>query len=103
NKDRRRRDLFTQLITNLKDILLIKKPTDTNEENTKLDKASILCQAATFLEQHKDDLTHEIKLVTPTLQSPSSSSSLPNPILDFSWKPSCDIISIDEWLQIAIE
>ncbi|CAF1089802.1 unnamed protein product [Adineta steineri] len=100
--EKRRRDLFTQLITNLKDILLVKKPTDTNEENTKLDKASILCQAATFLEQHKDDLTHEIKLVTPTLQSPSS-SSLPNPILDFCWKPSCDIISIDEWLQIAIE
>ncbi|CAF1279511.1 unnamed protein product, partial [Adineta steineri] len=51
--EKRRRDLFTQLITNLRDILLIKKPSDTNEENTKLDRPSILYQTATFLEKHK--------------------------------------------------
>ncbi|CAF1032462.1 unnamed protein product [Adineta steineri] len=32
--EKRRRDLFAQSITNLRDILLIQKPSDTNEENT---------------------------------------------------------------------
>ncbi|CAF1257354.1 unnamed protein product [Adineta steineri] len=91
--EKRRRDLFTQLITNLKDVLLVKKPADTNEENTNHILKSKL--------KNNLDLTNEIKLVTPTLQSPSS--SLLNSILDFSWKPPCDITSIDEWLQLAIE
>ncbi|CAF4227032.1 unnamed protein product, partial [Adineta steineri] len=36
--EKRRRDLSTQLITNLKDILLIENTSDTNEDNTKLYK-----------------------------------------------------------------
>ncbi|CAF1374767.1 unnamed protein product [Adineta steineri] len=34
------------------------------------------------------------KLVIPKLQ---------NSMLEFPWKPPCDIICIDEWLRIAIE
>jgi hypothetical protein len=26
-----------------------------------------------------------------------------NDITDFSWKPSSDLVNLDEWLQIAIE
>ncbi|CAF0845334.1 unnamed protein product [Adineta steineri] len=58
--EKHRRDLFAQSITNLRDVLLIQKPSDTNEENTKLDKTSILCQAATFLEEHKHSKTQTL-------------------------------------------
>ncbi|CAF3889790.1 unnamed protein product [Adineta steineri] len=114
--EKRRRDLSTQLITNLKDILLIENTSDTNEENTKLDKASVLGQTVTFLEKHQHsktynhilkyklknnlDIKNKTKLVLPNLQNSSSSS---NSVLEFTWKPPCDITSIDEWLQLAIE
>ncbi|CAF4069546.1 unnamed protein product [Adineta steineri] len=99
--EKHRRDLFAQSITNLRDVLLIQKPSDTNEENTKLDKTSILCQAATFLEEHKHNLTNETKSVISNMQNPSRLSL--HSILEFSWKPPFDITSIDEWLPIAVE
>ncbi|CAF1032423.1 unnamed protein product [Adineta steineri] len=98
--EKRRRDLSTQLITNLKDILFIENTSDTNEENTKLDKASVLRQTVTFLEKYQQNIKNKTKLVLPKLQNSSSSS---NSIVEFSWKPPCDITSIDEWLQLAIE
>ncbi|CAF1201229.1 unnamed protein product [Adineta steineri] len=99
--EKRRRDLSTQLITNLKDILVIENTSDTNEDNTKLDKASVLRQTVTFLQKYQQNIKNKTKLIIPNLQN-SSSLSL-NSILEFSWKPPCDIISIDEWLQLAIE
>ncbi|CAF0854206.1 unnamed protein product [Adineta steineri] len=99
--EKRRRDLSTQLITNLRDILLVTKPDDANEENTKLDKASVLRQTVTFLQKHQQNLTNEIQLIISDLQN--HSPSLLNSSLEFSWKPPCDITSIDEWLQLAIE
>ncbi|CAF0845318.1 unnamed protein product [Adineta steineri] len=101
--EKRRRDLSTQLITNLKDILLIENTSDTNEDNTKLDKASVLGQTVTFLKKHQQNIKNKTKLALPNLQNSSSSSSSSNSILEFSWKPPCDITSIDEWLQLAIE
>ncbi|CAF0889015.1 unnamed protein product [Adineta steineri] len=99
--EKRRRDLSTQLITNLKDILLIEHTSDRNEENTKLDKASVLGQTVTFLEKHQHNIKNKTKLVLSNLQNSSSSSS--NSILEFPWKPPCDIVSVDEWLQLAVE
>ncbi|CAF1317353.1 unnamed protein product [Adineta steineri] len=99
--EKRRRDLSTQLITSLKDILLIENTSDTNEDNTKLDKASVLRQTVTFLQKYQQNIKNKTKLIVPNLQN-SSSLSL-NSILEFSWKPPCDIISIDEWLRLAIE
>ncbi|CAF0854409.1 unnamed protein product [Adineta steineri] len=55
--EKRRRDLSTQLTTNLRDILLVTKPSDTNEENTKLDKGSVLRQTVTFLQKHQQNIT----------------------------------------------
>ncbi|CAF1105674.1 unnamed protein product [Adineta steineri] len=95
--EKRRRDLSTQLIANLKDILLIENTSDTNEENTKFDKISVLRRTVTFLEKYQQSKT---KLVVPNFQNSTLSSNF---ILGFSWKPPCDIISIDEWLQLAIE
>ncbi|CAF1179687.1 unnamed protein product [Adineta steineri] len=98
--EKRRRDLSTQLIANLKDILLIENTSDADEENTKFDKTSILRQTVTFLEKYQQNIKNKKKLVVPNFQNSTLSS---NSILGFSWKPPCDIISIDEWLQLAIE
>ncbi|CAF1445984.1 unnamed protein product [Adineta steineri] len=99
--EKRRRDLSTQLITSLKDILLIENTSDTNEDNTKLDKASVLRQTVTFLQKYQQNIKNKTQLTVPNLQNSSALSS--NSILEFSWKPPCDITSIDEWLRLAIE
>ncbi|CAF4069565.1 unnamed protein product, partial [Adineta steineri] len=67
--EKRRRDLSTQLITNLKDILLIENTSDTNEDNTKLDKASVLGQTVTFLKKHQQNIKNKTKLAIPNSQN----------------------------------
>ncbi|CAF4371209.1 unnamed protein product, partial [Adineta steineri] len=84
--EKRRRDLSTQLITNLKDILLIENTSDTNEDNTKLDKASVLGQTVTFLKKHQQNIKNKTKLALPNSQNSSSSLSSSNSILEYSLK-----------------
>lgn len=61
--EKRRRDLFSQLIQNLEDILDIDKSdstqtksTTTTNPNNKLDKASILRETASFLRKHQNSI-----------------------------------------------
>ncbi|CAF3366504.1 unnamed protein product [Rotaria sp. Silwood2] len=98
--EKRRRDLFSKLIANLEDLLSIKKTCSSNDQTNKFDKASILRQTAQYLQKHHHYLTNDEKV---ELSNKRSTSSKRNNFLDFSWKPSSDIINIEEWLQIAIE
>ncbi|CAF1219893.1 unnamed protein product [Rotaria sordida] len=98
--EKRRRDLFSKLITNLEELLSIKKTCSSNDQINKFDKASILRQTVQYLQKHHHYLTNDEKV---ELSNKRSTSSKRNHFLDFSWKPSSDIINIEEWLQIAIE
>ncbi|CAF1013295.1 unnamed protein product [Rotaria magnacalcarata] len=98
--EKRRRDLFSKLITNLEDLLSIKQICSTNDQNNKFDKASILRQTVQYLQKHRHHLTNDEEI---ELSNKKSTPSKRNHVLDFSWKPSSDIVNIEEWLQIAIE
>ncbi|CAF3393718.1 unnamed protein product [Rotaria socialis] len=98
--EKRRRDLFSKLITNLEDLLSIKQICPTNDQNNKFDKASILRQTVQYLQKHRHHLTNDEKV---EVSNKKSTASKRNHVLDFSWKPSSDIVNIEEWLQIAIE
>ncbi|CAF3962962.1 unnamed protein product [Rotaria sordida] len=61
--EKRRRDLFSQLVANLEDILNIEKKSSSDDQinktssssssqTNKLDKASILCETAIYLRKH---------------------------------------------------
>lgn len=51
--EKRRRDLFSKLITNLEDLLSIKQNSSLNDQTNKFDKASILRQTAQYLHKHR--------------------------------------------------
>ncbi len=51
--EKRRRDLFSQLIVNLETILNIDKESSSIDQTTKLDKASILRETAVYLKKHQ--------------------------------------------------
>ncbi len=63
--EKRRRDLFSQLIGNLEDILSIDKNSSsdnkTSSQTNKLDKASILRETAGFLRKHQDSKNSKTK------------------------------------------
>ncbi|CAF3811082.1 unnamed protein product [Rotaria socialis] len=104
---KRRRDLFSQLIGNLEDILSIDKislqddqTTKTSPQTNKLDKASILRETACYFRKHHDELIIEINI------SSSRSRTTTDDIADmvkFSWKPPSNIVMSEEWIQTAIE
>ncbi|CAF4929527.1 unnamed protein product [Rotaria sp. Silwood1] len=98
--EKRRRDLFSKLITNLEDLLSIKKTCSSNEQTNKFDKASILRQTVQYLQKHHHFLTNDEKV---ELSNKRSTSSKRNLFLYFSCKRSSDLINIEEWLQITIE
>jgi hypothetical protein len=50
--EKRRRDLFSQLITNLGDVISTKTNSSSNEQN-KLSKNSILRQTVAYFQQHR--------------------------------------------------
>ena len=54
--EKRRRDSFSKLITNLEDILDVKKKSSSNNENNKLDKATILHETVLYLQNHHQSI-----------------------------------------------
>ncbi|CAF1170690.1 unnamed protein product [Rotaria sordida] len=109
--EKRRRDLFSQLVANLEDILNIEKKSSSDDQinktssssssqTNKLDKASILCETAIYLRKHHHKLTIE-----PTTPSSSSKRTVDqiNDTIDFSWKPPSNILINEEWIQTTIE
>lgn len=108
--EKRRRDLFSQLISNLEDILNIdinkslsnQQTNKISSLNNKLDKASILSETAQFLRKHQNDIIFQ-KTPSSTKQINEKDSNSSEDIVDFGWKPSSNLISIEEWLQIVIE
>jgi len=114
--EKRRRDLFSQLITNLGDVISTNRTSSSNQLN-KLSKNAILRQTVAFLQQHQhskniffvcNNNTCIIKLVLTSetkMEICKSSSTCSNRVdmLDLLWKPCSDIIDNEEWLQIAIE
>ncbi|CAF1367502.1 unnamed protein product [Adineta steineri] len=77
--EKRRRDLLSQLITN---------------------KASVLRETALYLKKHQNDLT--IQLNVPSTSGRTTNEQL-DEVVNFSWKPPSNLVTTDEWTQIAIE
>ncbi|UJR34321.1 hypothetical protein I4U23_021724 [Adineta vaga] len=95
--EKRRRDLFSQLIINLENILNIEKSSSSTEQTNKLDKASILRETAIYLRKHQEHLTHEINFSKMNSQTTNDES------LDISWQPPTNLVSNEEWIQTTIE
>ncbi|CAF1061004.1 unnamed protein product [Adineta ricciae] len=98
--EKRRRDLFSQLIANLENILNIEKDVSSNDQTNKLDKASILRETAIYLRKHQNDLTHEINLSKTNCESTNEENE---EILDISWRPPTNLVTNEEWIQTTIE
>jgi len=97
--EKRRRDLFSQLITNLEEILEIpSKSSSINSSPTnKLDKASILRETSIYLRRHQNHPSNS------SSTSISSSSDRSNEMIDFRWKPPSSFVSLDQWTKILVE
>ncbi|CAF4377146.1 unnamed protein product, partial [Adineta steineri] len=76
-----------------------KKPPSTDQTN-KLVKASILRETAIYLKNHQNDLT--IQITAPSTSCRTTNEQT-DEVVDFSWKPPSNLVTTDEWTQIAIE
>ncbi|CAF0905064.1 unnamed protein product [Adineta steineri] len=94
--EKRRRDLFSQLISSLENILNIDKNSSSTDQTNKSDKASVLRETALYLKKHQNDLTIQLNV-------PSTSCRTTDEVVNFSWKPPSNLVTTDEWTQIAIE
>ncbi|CAF1444720.1 unnamed protein product [Adineta steineri] len=98
--EKRRRDLFSQLISSLENILNIDKKPSSTDQTSKLDKASILRETAVYLKNRQNDLT--IQITAPSTSCRTTNEQT-DEVVDFSWKPPSNLVTTDEWTQIAIE
>ena len=120
--EKRRRDLFSQLIVNLEEILHIEKewtkkkslPRRINWTKRRflekrrsffvkistvrctltMNESNLLLSSA-FHPKFLPSLTSTDRTTTPVDRS--------NEIVDFSWKPPSSLVNIDEWIEIVIE
>ncbi|CAF0915426.1 unnamed protein product [Adineta steineri] len=98
--EKRRRDLFSQLITSLENILNIDKNSSSTDQSNKSDKASVLRETTLYLKKHQNDLT--IQLNVPSTSGRTTNEQI-DEVVNFSWKPPSNLVTTDEWAQIAIE
>ncbi|CAF0931044.1 unnamed protein product [Adineta steineri] len=98
--EKRRRDLFSQLITSLENILNIDKNSSSTDQSNKSDKASVLRETTLYLKKHQNDLT--IQQNVPSTSSRTTNEQI-DEVVNFSWKPPSNLVTTDEWTQIAIE
>ncbi|CAF3822554.1 unnamed protein product [Adineta steineri] len=98
--EKRRRDLFSQLITSLENILNIDKNSSSTDQTNKSDKASVLRETTLYLKKHQNDLT--IQLNVPSTSGRTTNEQI-DEVVNFSWKPPSNLVTTDEWTQIAIE
>ena len=93
--EKRRRDIFNQLISNLGEIVFVDHSKESNEKE-KCSKNEILRETFLFLKKEKKSF-----FVSTDLKC---SSMIDEEIISyFNWKPSNKYLSNEQWFEMTIE